>query len=103
MNFEFKVSPSELEDVLRSHPAVLDVAVIGVPDEMAGELPRAYVVKKDGHGQISQEEIGNFLDSKVAPHKRLKAGVVFIDSIPKTSTGKLLRRELKAMLLSHSS
>lgn len=97
-----QVSPSELEDVLRRHPAVLDVAVIGVPDDISGELPRAYVVKKSG-AIASKEDIAEFVDEKVAPHKRLKGGVVFIDSIPKTSTGKLLRRELKSMLLSQIS
>ena len=73
------------------------MAVIGVPDEMAGELPRAYIVKKEGMS-VSKSDILEFVDSKVAPHKRLKGGVVFIDAIPKTTTGKLLRRELKAML-----
>lgn len=92
-----QVSPSELEDVLRRHPAVLDVAVIGIPDDIAGELPRAYVVKKSG-ANLSERDIVAFMDSKVAPHKRLKGGVVFLDSIPKTNTGKLLRRELKALL-----
>jgi len=82
---------------LRRHPAVLDVAVIGVPDDMAGELPRAYIVKKEGIS-VSKSDISEFVDTKVAPHKRLKGGVVFIDAIPKTNTGKLLRRELKAML-----
>lgn len=86
-----------MEDVLRRHPAVLDVAVIGIPDEIAGEVPRAYVVKKENVA-ASKEDILQFVDVKVAPHKRLKGGVVFIDSIPKTNTGKLLRRELKAML-----
>lgn len=73
------------------------MAVIGVPDEMAGELPRAYIVKKEGMS-VSKSDILEFVDTKVAPHKRLKGGVVFIDAIPKTTTGKLLRRELKAML-----
>lgn len=80
----------------------MDVAVIGVPDDISGELPRAYVVKKSG-AAASKEDIAEFVDEKVAPHKRLKGGVVFIDSIPKTSTGKLLRRELKSMLLSQIS
>lgn len=97
-----QVSPSELEDVLRRHPAVLDVAVIGVPDDMSGELPRAYVVKKNGVS-VTKEDIAEFVDAKVAPHKRLKGGVMFIDAIPKTNTGKLLRRELKSMLLSQIS
>lgn len=91
------MSPSELEDILRRHPDVLDVAVIGIPDEIAGELPRAYIVKKSGSTVTAKDLIG-FMDSKVSPHKKLKGGVVFLDSIPKTNTGKLLRRELKTLL-----
>lgn len=90
-----------MEDVLRRHPAVLDVAVIGVPDDVAGELPRAYIVKKEGV-TVSKTDIAEFVQSKVAAHKRLNGGVVFIDSIPKTTTGKLLRRELKAHLAQYS-
>jgi len=98
-----QVAPSELEDLLRQHPAVLDVAVIGVPDDHAGELPRAYVVRKDGFGSMAEKDIQQFVDSQVAPHKKLKAGLVFVDSIPKSNTGKILRRELKAQLLAGSS
>ena len=93
----FKVAPSELEDMLRKHPAVLDVAVIGIPDEAAGELPRAYVVPKPNNS-VKESDIASYIDSQVAPHKRLKGGLHFIDSIPKTNTGKILRRELKAQL-----
>jgi len=93
-----QVAPSELEDVLRRHSSVLDVAVIGIPDDLAGELPRAYVVKKPGH-QTVEKDIAKFVDAQVAPHKRLKGGVVFIDAIPKSNTGKILRRELKATLM----
>ncbi|KAI9559136.1 hypothetical protein GHT06_015925 [Daphnia sinensis] len=92
-----QVSPSELEDVLRRHPGVQDVAVIGVPDEFAGELPRAYVVKKQGV-TLSKEDIVEFIDAKVSNHKKLKGGVVFLEAIPKTATGKILRRELKKLL-----
>lgn len=73
------------------------MAVIGIPDDVAGELPRAYIVKKNGIS-VTKEDIMNFVDPKVAPHKKLKGGVVFLDAIPKTNTGKLLRRELKSML-----
>lgn len=92
-----QVAPSELEDMLRKHPAVLDVAVIGIPDEAAGELPRAYVVPKPNNS-VKESDIASYIDSQVAPHKRLKGGLHFIDSIPKTNTGKILRRELKAQL-----
>jgi len=80
---------------------VLDVAVIGIPDDAAGELPRAYIVKKEGVS-VTKEDIVEFMQTKVAAHKRLNGGVVFIDSIPKTTTGKLLRRELKAQLAQFS-
>ena len=91
-----QVSPTELEDLILRHPAVADVAVIGVPDDYAGELPRAYVVKKPGTS-MNEEELKSFLHSKVAPYKQLKGGVHFVESIPKSSTGKILRRELKAV------
>ena len=93
-----QVSPSELENVIRLHPAVADVAVIGIPDDYAGELPRAFVVKKAG-ALLTQQELNHFVDPKVAPHKKLKGGVQFVDSIPKSNTGKILRRELKAAFL----
>ena len=90
-----QVSPTELEDLILRHPAVADVAVIGVPDDYAGELPRAYVVKKPGTS-MNEEELKSFLHSKVAPYKQLKGGVHFVESIPKSHTGKSLRRELNA-------
>jgi len=93
-----QVAPSELEDMLRRHPAVVEAAVIGIEDEKAGELPRAYIVKKPNFSSTSSEDIQNFISEKVAPHKQLKGGVVFIDTIPTSVTGKILRRELKAQL-----
>ncbi|XP_046456759.1 4-coumarate--CoA ligase 3-like [Daphnia pulex] len=93
----FQVAPSELEDILRRIPGILDVAVIGVPDDIAGELPRAYVVKKESI-LLTEKDIIEFVDAKVSHHKRLKGGVVFLDVIPKTATGKILRRELKSLL-----
>ena len=91
----FQVAPAELEDLLRKHPDVVDVAVIGIPDIRAGEVPRAYVVTAK-ESQTSSEEIARFVEKEVAPHKKLAGGVVFIDTIPKSATGKILRRELKA-------
>ena len=91
-----QVAPSELEDLLRSHPAVTEAAVIGVEDEKAGELPRAYVITKKGSA-ASAQEIADFVDGKVASHKQLKGGLFFVDSIPISATGKVLRRQLKAL------
>jgi acyl-CoA synthetase (AMP-forming)/AMP-acid ligase II len=85
-----QVAPAELEAVILGHAAVADAAVIGVDDEDAGEVPKAYVVRK---GQISAEEIMAFVAGRVAPHKRIRA-VEFVDQLPKSATGKLLRRVL---------
>jgi 4-coumarate--CoA ligase len=94
----FQVPPAELEGLLVAHPDIEDCAVIGVYDkEQATELPRAYVVPKSGLGRGSQEakKIVAWLDAKVAHHKRLRGGVHFVDEIPKSISGKILRRVLK--------
>ncbi|KAF1845674.1 4-coumarate-CoA ligase-like protein [Cucurbitaria berberidis CBS 394.84] len=94
----FQVPPAELEGILVSHPKVLDVAVIGVYDKNhASELPRAYVVPTDGLGksETDAKEIVDWLSGKVANHKKLRGGVRFVDEIPKSVSGKILRRLLK--------
>lgn len=88
-----QVAPAELEDLLRKHPGVGDCAVIGIPDERSGELPRAYIVRKNG--AVTESEINSFLDGKVSKHKELKGGIEFLDVIPKAPSGKILRRELR--------
>ena len=88
----FQVAPAELESVLRCHPAVADVAVIGVPDERAGELPKAYVVPAR---QITPQELIDYVAARVAPCKRIHQ-VAFIDAIPTSPSGKTLRRLLVA-------
>ena len=87
-----QVPPAELEALIHTHPNVLDVAVIGVPCEEAGELPKAFVVPK---GEIDKKEITKFVAERVSPHKKLRGGVEFIEQIPKTASGKILKRELR--------
>ncbi|XP_072046258.1 uncharacterized protein [Amphiura filiformis] len=89
-----QVAPAELEALLLTHPSVADAAVIGIPDEEAGELPKAFVVKK-GDAEITEEELTKFVAEKVAPTKKLRGGVEFVSSIPKNPSGKILRRQLK--------
>jgi 4-coumarate--CoA ligase len=94
----FQVPPAELEGILISHPDVLDAAVIGMYDkDQATELPRAYIVPKAGLGKTKAEakEIADWLGKKVAHHKKLRGGVRFVDEIPKSVSGKILRRLLK--------
>lgn len=89
----FQVPPAELEELLRDHPDISDAAVIGIPHHNSGELPRAYVVKKNP--KITEQEIKDYVAKKVAEYKRLEGGVEFVNAIPKNATGKILRRELK--------
>ncbi|TPX32112.1 hypothetical protein SmJEL517_g04697 [Synchytrium microbalum] len=90
----FQVPPAELEGYLLTHPAISDAAVIGRPDDEAGELPRGFIVVKPG-SEVTEAEIVAFIAAKVANHKRLRGGVRFIDVIPKSASGKILRRELR--------
>ncbi|KAI9338067.1 hypothetical protein DFJ73DRAFT_962193 [Zopfochytrium polystomum] len=92
-----QVAPAELEAVLLTHPKVADGAVIPRPDHSAGELPRAYVVLKPGAAGAgaTAAEIEAHVAARVAPHKRLRGGVAFVDEIPKAASGKILRRVLR--------
>ena len=90
----FGIAPAELESLLMEHPAVMDSAVIGVPDDEAGELPKGYVVIRKGHEGVTTEEILAFANGKLAGYKKIHL-IEFIDAIPKVASGKILRRELK--------
>jgi 4-coumarate--CoA ligase len=93
----FQVAPAQLEDLLLGHPAVADVAVIGVySDARVTELPRAYVVAAAGHTGDERlgETLQSWLNERVSPHKKLRGGVRFIEAIPKSNAGKVLRRVL---------
>jgi acyl-CoA synthetase (AMP-forming)/AMP-acid ligase II len=91
-----QVAPAELEEILRSHPEIEDAAVFGVPNERAGEVPRAFVVPR--RPDISEEDVKQFVAAKVSEHKWLKGGVQFVTRIPKSPSGKILRRDLKDVL-----
>ncbi len=94
----FQVPPAELEGLLTSHPMINDVAVVGLYDKtQATEVPRAYVVPApgvEGSKEVAAE-ITAWLAAKVANHKKLRGGVRFVDEIPKSASGKILRRVLK--------
>lgn len=97
----YQVPPAELEHLLQSIPDIADAAVIPYPDEEAGQIPMAYVVRKPG-STISVTQIMDFIANQVAPYKKIRR-VVFINSIPKSPAGKILRRELVKLSLSTSS
>ncbi|XP_055881151.1 uncharacterized protein LOC106069292 [Biomphalaria glabrata] len=90
----FQVPPAELEALLLGHPDVQDVAVLGVPDLECGELPKAFVVKKPG-SKVNEQELLKYVEDRVSHIKRLRAGVLFIDEIPKNPSGKILRKIIR--------
>ncbi len=85
----YQVPPAELEALLLEHPKISDAAVLGRPDEEAGEVPIAFVVADD----LEPDAVLSFVAERVAPYKKLR-GVEFVDQIPKSASGKILRREL---------
>ena len=89
----FQVPPAELEAVLLTHPAIADAAVVGIPDDEAGEIPVAHVVLKPG-ADVSADDIQAYVASQVAHYKQVRR-VVITDAIPKSAAGKILRRVLR--------
>ncbi|CAK7201999.1 hypothetical protein SEUCBS139899_004717 [Sporothrix eucalyptigena] len=94
-----QVAPAELEAHLLTHPAVSDTAIIQVPDDNAGEVPKAFVVRAPAYASKPEaevaREIAKHVEEHKAPYKWLKGGVEFIDVIPKSPSGKILRRLLR--------
>jgi len=96
----FQVAPAELEALLLSHEAVVDAAVIGKPDERLGEAPVAYVVLRPNYKPSDDmvKQLQTFVADRVAPIKRLSGGIVFREAIPKSESGKILRKVLRQQL-----
>ncbi|MCW2583790.1 MAG: Acetyl-coenzyme synthetase, partial [Klenkia sp.] len=90
----YKVWPREVEDVLYGHPAVREAAVVGIPDERRGETVKAYVSLKPG-AEVTPEEVIAWAKERMAAYKYPRY-VEVVDELPKTTTGKILRRELRA-------
>ncbi|GAB1864815.1 Luciferin 4-monooxygenase [Camponotus japonicus] len=95
----YQVPPAELEAILLTYSGIKDAAVIGIPNEEAGELPMAFIVKEE-NANIRQEDIIQYVNERVSNPKRLRGGIKFVDSIPKTPSGKILRRVLRRTLKS---
>ncbi|KAL9647817.1 hypothetical protein ABK040_001322 [Willaertia magna] len=94
----YQVPPAELEGILLKHPKIQDCAVIGIPvSEQYGEIPKAYV-KLNANEKLTEEEVMNYVAQHVAHYRRVRA-VEFVDEIPKSPSGKILRRVLKQQAL----
>ncbi len=90
----YQIAPAELEALLLGHPKVMDVAVIGVLDDEKEEIPKAFVVAAPDSG-LTEDEVKAYVAEHVAPYKKVRR-VEFIDAIPKSSSGKILRKDLRA-------
>jgi long-chain acyl-CoA synthetase len=88
----FNVYPNEIEDVLATHPKILEAGVIGITDEHSGEVVKAFIVKKDP--SLSEEEVRDYCRRELSAYKCPKQ-VVFVENLPKSNVGKILRKELR--------
>lgn len=86
-----QVAPAELEALILSHPSILDTAVIPLPHPESGEVPKAYCVLKPGQQPFDLE---SWVAERVSPHKKIRGGVEWTGEIPKSPSGKILRRVL---------
>jgi len=85
---------------LRGLDGVADVAVIGIPDERSGQVPRAYIVRSE---TLTEEQVVSYMAEQVSAHKQLAGGIEFVQAIPKSAAGKILRKELSAAWLAAQS
>ncbi|XP_030953653.1 4-coumarate--CoA ligase-like 9 isoform X1 [Quercus lobata] len=97
----YQVAPAELEHVLQSHPEIVDAAVIPYPDEEVGQVPIAFVVRQP-QSNLDEAEIMDFVAKQVAPYKKIRR-VTFVNSLPKSAAGKLLRKDLRKIVTLSSS
>jgi long-chain acyl-CoA synthetase len=88
-----KVFPSEVEDMMLSHPKIKDMVIVGIPDEVKGEAPKAFIQLKEGE-TADAEEIREFCKTRMAPYK-VPVAVEFVSEIPRSPAGKALRRLLR--------
>ena len=95
----FQVPPAELEEVLMTHPLISDCAVIGIPDEVNGEVPKAFVVRSSK--KLTENDVIKFIAERLSYYKHLKGGVEFVQEIPRTGAGKIMRRYLREREATH--
>lgn len=91
--FISQISPLELESVLLEHPAIVEAAVLGVPHKIDVARPKAFIVKRQ-NSEATVEEIHSYMKERMNPNKQITGGIVFVDTLPTTPTGKIQRRAL---------
>jgi 4-coumarate--CoA ligase len=91
--FFFQISPTEIEVVVQEIPDVIAVAVAGIPDPIALDLPAALVIRKTE--SLTAQFIDAYVRERVSDHKFLRGGIYFVNKLPLTYSGKVMRREVK--------
>ncbi|CAH1975492.1 unnamed protein product [Acanthoscelides obtectus] len=97
------VLPAIVEEVVMAYPAVKEAAAIGIPHSEDGEHAMALVVLKEGHENVSPEDIKKYADERLGEYQKLRAGVKIVDELIRTATGKVKRKAMKEMILSNGT
>jgi len=95
----YQINPSEIESIIESIEGVELVAVVGIPDKIATNLPAAVVVKRPEFEELTEINIMDFVAEKLPEYKQLHGGVYFVDELPMTPSGKILKRFVKAIAI----
>ncbi|VDM44363.1 unnamed protein product [Toxocara canis] len=98
----WQVSPYEIEEVMLEIPEIEQCVVVGIPDEQAGQLPRAYVKLRQG-AHLNEDAINKIIKAKFVSYKQLTGGIEFVDRMPTTASGKIARNQLLSTLTTHSN
>lgn len=93
------IVPASIEAIIKEHPAVHESVVVGIPHGTDGDVPTAVIVLKKDMSNVTSKEIQKFVEEKVDDRQRLRGGVKFVASVPKTPTGKIIRRLVKDMIV----
>jgi acetyl-CoA synthetase len=88
------ISPTEVEDVIQKHPAVLEVVVLGIPDKERGHIVKAFIVPKEEPNEALKGKIQNFVKERLSKHEYPRE-IEFVKSFPRTEGGKIKKEELK--------
>jgi long-chain acyl-CoA synthetase len=90
----YNIYPREVEEMLYTHPSVLEAAVVGISDAEKGEIPKAFITLRQGANNVSEQEIISFCKERMAAYKTPRL-VEIVSELPKNATGKILKRVLK--------
>lgn len=93
----YQISPGELEAIIEKISDVLAVSIVGISDPLYGDLPAAAVVKK-AEGALTEQEVTDFVAQQVSVNKQIRGGVYFLDSLPRTPSGKVQAKVVREML-----